>query len=123
MLSSAGDGVSAVSAEPKKRSRNAVARAAAFRLLGAYVQGWTVCLKKPRMAVRPMSRDGRSGFCSRQILSTCVHAGNAKEGICLGRTLYRDDVGGNGQFVTQKSSKQIDKQPLLNNSNYIEYIL
>ena len=38
----AGDGVSAVSAEPKKRSRNAVARAAAFRLLGAYVQGWTV---------------------------------------------------------------------------------
>ena len=35
MPSSAGDGVSAVSAQPKERSRNAVARAAAFRLLGA----------------------------------------------------------------------------------------
>ena len=42
MPSSAGDGVSAVSAQPKERSRNVVARAAAFRLLGAYVQGWTV---------------------------------------------------------------------------------
>ena len=49
-----------------------------------------------------MSRDGRSGFCSRQILSTDVHVGNATK---------RQDAGvaicplrmNNNQFIVERS--------------------